>query len=131
MKLAPLSCLQRAPARTSNNHLSSYRYADSQQREFRIDYLEPTKEQPFSFRQVSPATRKGDPHKGSVYTPPPHYHLLQDEHFVVETGEGIWHLQGGRDIRLRAGDTLNVKAREWHWFEVAPNSTEDLSVVYF
>ncbi|KAG8627993.1 hypothetical protein KVT40_003866 [Elsinoe batatas] len=131
MKLAPLSCLRRVPPRMSHNGQMSYRYADAQNLEFRIDYLEPTKEQPFSFRQVFAATRKGNPHQGSFFTPPPHYHLLQDEHFIVETGEGIWHLEGVREVRLRSGDTLKVEARKRHWFEVAPNSTEDLSVVYF
>lgn len=66
-----------------------------------------------------------------LYTPPPHYHLLQAEHFLVLSGTGHWHLSKNRTIRLRAGDTISIPALAYHWFENAPDSDEPLEFGYW
>lgn len=68
--------------------------------------------------------------ESSFYMPPPHYHLLQDEYFHVESGEGIWHLWGGKTVRLKKGDDIVVPQGKWHTFDIAPESKEPLCVSY-
>ena len=70
---------------------------------------------------------------GSRFQPPPHYHLLQDEYFLVNSGAGIWHLWE-RSIQLSAGDTMRVPKWRWPFFEALPASNapdkQEFSVLY-
>lgn len=67
----------------------------------------------------------------SYYTPPPHYHLVQDEYFRVASGTGIWHLWDGQPARVTAGDRITIPMRELHWFENDPESDVPLVVEYW
>ncbi|KAJ6785621.1 hypothetical protein PWT90_00494 [Aphanocladium album] len=69
--------------------------------------------------------------RGTLYHPPPHYHLYADEYFRVIQGGGTWHLWD-RDVHLKAGDELKVPARAWHWFEGDEKADPPLGVeMYF
>lgn len=58
-----------------------------------------------------------------------HYHLLQTESFHVESGEGLWYLQG-KTIYLKAGDDITIPRFVAHRFENVPGSTQPLSILY-
>ena len=66
-----------------------------------------------------------------LYTPPPHYHLLQAEHFLVLSGTGLWHLSKNRTTRLQASDRISIPALAYHWFENAPGSHKPLKFGYW
>lgn len=129
---APLAFLRRAePPRTSTWNENPVVLEDTHDRPFSIEFGTPT-ESPstFSGTQTFPQKQARQGFESSFYMPPPHYHLLQDEYFHVISGEGIWHLWGGRTIRLKRGDEIMVPAGKWHTFDVAPESTEPLAVAY-
>lgn len=132
MFFAPLAFLRsRSPPRTTNKHQNPCILADSHDRSFSIEFYTPTPPGAFFSKQVFPPNnsdrRDGGP---SLFNPPAHYHLLQDELFKVESGAGIWRLWGGRTVRLEKGDETVVPALRWHCFESAPESDEPLKVLY-
>ncbi|KAK7225358.1 hypothetical protein V2G26_013361 [Clonostachys chloroleuca] len=63
----------------------------------------------------------------TVWHPPPHYHLLQDEYFTIVAGGGTWHLWN-KSVHLTKGDEIVVPARAWHWFESDPSVDEPLEI---
>lgn len=81
-------------------------------------------------KQVFPGKKSGTTEELSWWIPPPHYHLLQDEHFKVESGEGVWHLWGGKTVHLKKGDEIIIPARKWHTFQKTEGSEEPFSVLY-
>lgn len=72
-------------------------------------------------------------HGGSVLTPPPHYHIYQDEHFHVRKGVGNFYCGlGSTPFAILTGglgkqSTTSIKAGRYHRFENA-SKTEDLVV---
>lgn len=131
MALAPLSFLRfgelqhRVPRWQENSIV----FSDNQDQTFKIEYYKIPPSEFFS-SQVYPAPKDCGVSATSRWVPPPHYHLLQDEHFKVESGAGIWHLYGGKNVRVNKGETISIKARRYHWFEPAPDIDEPLAVLY-
>lgn len=110
MPFAPLAFLrQNPPARkqtSHNNPVTAPDHADGNGTEsFTLKFHSPPipKGHPTS-TQTLPPTHNSKP---SLYTPPPHYHLLQAEHFLVLSGTGLWHLSRNRTLRLSSGDTIS------------------------
>lgn len=130
MTFAPLGILrQTSPVRKPIAHDNPVTGPDLDGREsFAIEFTDAPvpKGQPSSV-QTLPPSKQG---QSSFYTPPPHYHLMQDEHFRVVSGSGIWHLSN-KSIRLQAGDTITIPAWKYHWFENARDSSEPLKVGYW
>jgi mannose-6-phosphate isomerase-like protein (cupin superfamily) len=134
MPFAPLAFLrQNPPARkqtSHNNPVTAPDHADGNGTEsFTLKFHSPPipKGHPTS-TQTLPPTHNSKP---SLYTPPPHYHLLQAEHFLVLSGTGLWHLSRNRTLRLSSGDTISIPALAYHWFENAPDSLEPLKFGYW
>lgn len=126
----PLAFLRSSdPPRTTTKHQNPILLQDTHDRQFSIGFGSPDKSSPamYGYQTFAPKQANLEP---SFYMPPPHYHLLQDEHFHVHSGEGIWHLWGGRTVRLSKGDDIMVPAGKWHTFDVAPESEEPLTVSY-
>lgn len=129
MPFEPLSFLRFGdpPFKTSTYNRTTIKFPDSDDREFKIEYYSIPPEE-YSFLQVWPAPGSAKA-SSSLWLPPPHYHLVQDEHFRVDSGVGIWHLYG-KSVKVRTGETICVKARSWHWFEPDPECTEQFAVLY-
>ena len=131
MSFAPLAFLHsRGPPRTTTKHQNPCVLEDSQDRSFLIEFYTPKPPGAFFSKQVFP--RKNDRRDGelSLFNPPAHYHLLQDEYFKVESGAGIWYLWGGKTVHLKKGDEIVVPALKWHRFEGAADSEEPFTVLY-
>lgn len=131
MFTAPLAFLRgRVPRRTMTWHQNPYTMEDSQDRTFSIEFYTPTPPRAYLSKQVFPSKKVQGHDSLSLFNPPPHYHLLQDEYFRVASGAGIWHLWGGKSVHLKKGDEIMVPPWKWHWFESAPHSEELFSVMY-
>ncbi|KAG7104850.1 oxidoreductase virH like protein [Verticillium longisporum] len=104
---------------------------DTHQRLFSISFRTPSPSDATFSTQIFPQKESQHDFESSFYRPPPHYHLLQDEHFRVDSGEGTWYLWGGKTVQLKKGDRIVVPARRWHTFDVAPDSKEPLAVSYY
>lgn len=123
MPFAPLAFLrQKPPTRKTtshNNPVTAPDHADVDNSEsFALEFYPPPipNGHPTSTQTLPPSHNQ----KPSLYTPPPHYHLLQTEHFLVLSGTGDWHLSRNRTLRLQPGDTISIPALTYHWFENAP-----------
>jgi mannose-6-phosphate isomerase-like protein (cupin superfamily) len=80
--------------------------------------------------QIVPHDNKWSDGTASFMAPIPHYHLLQEEKFRVESGSGYWFMQG-KQIRLDAGDEITIPRFIAHRFESIPNAkAEPLVILY-
>lgn len=79
-------------------------------------------------RQVVPIKHERKNGSRSFMAPIAHFHLLQNEQFYVESGRGIWYMQG-KKIHLKAGDSLTIPRCIGHRFENDPDSLEPLAIL--
>lgn len=128
--LAPFAFLrQRLPDRRNIAEVNDFSGLDIDgQKSFHISLRHSAVPGGWSQTQTFPKSFQG---RASFYTPPPHYHLLQDEHFRVLSGQGIWHLWDNKIVRVGAGGQISVPSRAYHWFENDTDSDEPLVVEYW
>jgi mannose-6-phosphate isomerase-like protein (cupin superfamily) len=130
MSFAPLFFLRgRSPTRTKIAGQNPVKLSDTAQRSFQLGFYhhETAGVRAFFNRQAFPAHDSERHSEGTVWHPPPHYHLLQDEHFTIVSGGGTWHLWN-KSVHLTKGDVIVVPARAWHWFESDPSVEEPLEI---
>ena len=130
MPLAPLGFLRgRGPTRTKSANLNPVKLSDTAHRSFHLEFchLETKDIRSFFNKQAYPTHDHECHSEATAWHPPPHYHLLQDEHFTVVAGGGTWHLWD-RSVHLSKGDVIVVPARAWHWFEGDPSVEEPLEI---
>ena len=80
-------------------------------------------------RQVVPIKNERNDGSRSYMAPIAHFHLLQNEEFYVESGRGVWYMQG-KKIHLKTGDSLTIPRCIGHRFENDPDSPEPLVILY-
>lgn len=130
MSPAPLAFLRgRSPPSTRTAHQNLIPMEDTHKRPFEIEFHIPTPAGTVT-KQVFPLKHVGASIEPSFYRPPAHYHIWQDEHFTVMSGEGTWYLWGGKTVHLKTGDEIVVPAWKWHTFDITPESKEPLAVAY-
>lgn len=129
MVFAPLALLrQRLPHRTTTAHLTTLPFVDfNGEKSFSITFVDHVLPNSPSSIQTFPPNGQG---RTSLFNPPAHYHILQDEYFRVISGQGIWHLWDDTDVVLAVGQEIRVPAQKYHWFQNASN-TEPLVVGYW
>ena len=121
MVFAPLSLLrQRLPHRTTTAHLQTLPLLDFDgEKSFSITFPDHVLPNNPSAIQTLPPNNEG---KTSLFNPPPHYHIVQDEYFRVISGQGVWHLWDDTDIVLATGQEIKVPAQKYHWFQNASDT---------
>lgn len=129
MVYAPLSFMrQRLLRRTTTAHLKELSFLDFDgQKSFSINFFDRAKPNSPHSVQRFPPNSQGET---SLFNPPGHYHLVQDEYFEVISGQGLWHLWDDTVVVLNTGEKYQVPARKYHWFQNNSNR-EPLIVGYW
>lgn len=129
MKLAILGFMrQQLPHRTKTAHLNHLPFKDFDgKKSFSITFIDDPLSNTPSSTQTFPPDSKGNT---SLFNPPAHYHILQDEYFRVISGQGVWHLWDDRDVVLKTGDEIMIPAWKYHSFK-NHSETEPLVVGYW
>ena len=111
-----LSLLRSRVPRTPAAHLSKVFYEDAQSSQ----EFNPPDAQYFVSQVAPPSTTK------SLILPPLHYHVAQEERFIIHGGSGRFILSGEEQI-LKKSDTITIPIGAYHSFE---NASADEPLVF-